>query len=283
MPARMRVFAYPVAVLAFLGRFAKAPANFVKFAPVQGWGTCFGAAAIAWLMSARLTMSSPQTAGPDTGLMAERGVGRDMLAGAGLLFAMIGFWIVAPDEFVPAAWAAVGLAALEAGSVLDVRSYRLQAHAIALIAAFGAFVFTLPESHAHRVLAMTLLIALHIGYRLISTVRTGVEANAPVLHEGAPAILAAALIYQEVSGGLLTLAWGAEALVVLGAGFIVRQRSLRLEGLALFLICVLKLFLYDLRNLETPYRILSFIALGLILLGVSWIYTRFREQLQKLL
>ena len=42
--------------------------------------------------------------------------------------------------------------------------------------------------------------------------------------------------------------------------------------------CVLKLFLYDLRNLETPYRILSFIALGLILLGVSWVYTRFREQ-----
>ncbi len=91
------------------------------------------------------------------------------------------------------------------------------------------------------------------------------------------------LIYQEVSGRVLTVAWGAEALVLLGIGFVFRERPLRLHGLALFLICVLKLFLYDLRNLETPYRILSFIALGLILLGVSWIYTRFREQLQKLL
>jgi uncharacterized membrane protein len=30
-------------------------------------------------------------------------------------------------------------------------------------------------------------------------------------------------------------------------------------------------------------RILSFIALGLILVGVSWIYTRFREGVQKYL
>jgi uncharacterized membrane protein len=43
------------------------------------------------------------------------------------------------------------------------------------------------------------------------------------------------------------------------------------------------LFLYDLRNLETLYRILSFVALGLILLSVSWIYSRFREQVEKLL
>lgn len=58
---------------------------------------------------------------------------------------------------------------------------------------------------------------------------------------------------------------------------------LRLSGLALLLLCVLKLFIHDLRNLDTPYRILSFIALGLILLGVSWVYTRFRERIHQLL
>ncbi|MES1256970.1 MAG: DUF2339 domain-containing protein [Acidobacteriota bacterium] len=45
----------------------------------------------------------------------------------------------------------------------------------------------------------------------------------------------------------------------------------------------MKLFVYDLRNLETLYRILSFVALGLILLAVSWIYTRFREHIRRLL
>jgi uncharacterized membrane protein len=50
--------------------------------------------------------------------------------------------------------------------------------------------------------------------------------------------------------------------------------------LALLLLCILKLFLYDLRTLETLYRILSFITLGLILLGISWVYTRFRDHLK---
>jgi uncharacterized membrane protein len=49
------------------------------------------------------------------------------------------------------------------------------------------------------------------------------------------------------------------------------------------MICVIKLFLYDLRKLETVTRILSFILLGLILVVVSWMYTRFRDRIQRYL
>jgi uncharacterized membrane protein len=49
----------------------------------------------------------------------------------------------------------------------------------------------------------------------------------------------------------------------------------------LLLFCISKLFVYDLRHLETVYRILSFVALGVILLGVSAIYTRFRESIRR--
>jgi uncharacterized membrane protein len=38
-----------------------------------------------------------------------------------------------------------------------------------------------------------------------------------------------------------------------------------------------------LRNLETLPRIFSFIVLGLLLVGVSWIYTRFRDQVRRYL
>ena len=51
----------------------------------------------------------------------------------------------------------------------------------------------------------------------------------------------------------------------------------------LFLICTLKLFFWDLRNLETLPRIISFIVLGLLLVTVSWVYTRFRDQVQRFL
>jgi uncharacterized membrane protein len=62
-----------------------------------------------------------------------------------------------------------------------------------------------------------------------------------------------------------------------------RDRFQRLSGLFLLLVCVLKLFLYDLRQLETINRILSFIALGAILVGVSFIYTRFKDRLKQYL
>ena len=96
-------------------------------------------------------------------------------------------------------------------------------------------------------------------------------------------MLLAVLLFYEVSGGVLTMAWGAEALALLAAGFPLRDRFQRLSGLALFLVCVLKLFLYDLRELQTVNRILSFIVLGAILVGVSWIYTRFRDRIQRYL
>jgi uncharacterized membrane protein len=82
---------------------------------------------------------------------------------------------------------------------------------------------------------------------------------------------------------MLTVAWGIEGLILLGAGFALRDRLHRLQGLALLLVCSLKLFFYDLRNLDTPYRILSFIVLGIILLCVSWTYSRFREQVRRIL
>jgi uncharacterized membrane protein len=48
-------------------------------------------------------------------------------------------------------------------------------------------------------------------------------------------------------------------------------------------ICIGKLFFYDLRQLETLYRILSFFVLGVILVSVSWLYTRFRGHIERYL
>src|SRR5258708_20113952 len=96
-------------------------------------------------------------------------------------------------------------------------------------------------------------------------------------------VCAGGRLLEEVCGGMLTLRWGVEGIALLGAGFVVRERMLRLAGLALLLSCIAKLFAYDLRSLETFFRILSFIGLGVILLAVSWIYTRFKEQLRRYL
>jgi uncharacterized membrane protein len=99
----------------------------------------------------------------------------------------------------------------------------------------------------------------------------------------AGALLLAGFLFNEVSGKVLSVAWALEGLLLLGSGFAWRERILRLAGLGLFLFCVLKVFVYDLRSLEGLARIASFLVLGLLLLAVSWLYTRFKEQIRRYL
>jgi uncharacterized membrane protein len=91
------------------------------------------------------------------------------------------------------------------------------------------------------------------------------------------------LLFDAVQGRLLTVALGFEGAALLMAGFTWRERVLRLSGLVLFLLCIAKLFVYDLRELDTLSRILSFVVLGVMLLAASWVYTRYREKIRRLL
>jgi uncharacterized membrane protein len=41
------------------------------------------------------------------------------------------------------------------------------------------------------------------------------------------------------------------------------------------LLSVLKVFLYDMKNLSDLYRVFSFLGLGVSLLALAWVYQRF--------
>jgi len=63
------------------------------------------------------------------------------------------------------------------------------------------------------------------------------------------------------------------ALLVLG---VLRQvKALRYAALAVTLLSVLKVFLYDMSNLTDLYRVFSFLGLGVSLLLLAWVYQRF--------
>ncbi len=78
-----------------------------------------------------------------------------------------------------------------------------------------------------------------------------------------------------------TILLALEAIAAVAAGLYLQRRPIRLGGLALFVFSILKVFFYDLAELSTLPRILSFIVLGALLLGASWGYTRYRQELQK--
>jgi hypothetical protein len=104
-----------------------------------------------------------------------------------------------------------------------------------------------------------------------------------IVYAAMATVLWAVLLYHEVPWRAITAAWGLEGALLVVAGFALRDRILRLAGLAVLGLCLPKLFFYDLRNLDTPARIASFVLLGAVLIAASWAYTRFRSQVRELL
>ena len=58
-------------------------------------------------------------------------------------------------------------------------------------------------------------------------------------------------------------------------GFYFKDKPLRYAGLLMFAVSVLHIGVVDIAGLAIIYKIISFILMGLMLLGVSYVYTRF--------
>ncbi len=61
-------------------------------------------------------------------------------------------------------------------------------------------------------------------------------------------------------------------------GFWRKVRSLRLSALGLFGLTALKLVVVDMANVKGVYRIASFFALGLVMIGASYLYHRIEKR-----
>ena len=78
-------------------------------------------------------------------------------------------------------------------------------------------------------------------------------------------------IIRDFAYSALWMSYGAGLMFV---GFWKQSRFLRWQALVLIALTTGKVFLYDISSLDRGYRILSLIALGLILLTTSFLYQR---------
>jgi uncharacterized membrane protein len=76
---------------------------------------------------------------------------------------------------------------------------------------------------------------------------------------------------------VLSAFWAGLGLVAIVVGLVRDVRELRYGGLVLLGLGVAKLFLYDLAELNEIYRVLSFVAVGLLLLTGAYAYQRVRS------
>jgi len=78
-------------------------------------------------------------------------------------------------------------------------------------------------------------------------------------------------MYEQLSYSLWFMVWGA---LLLAIGFWKRTAFIRWQALILLVVSIGKVFLFDMSELSQGYRIISFLGLGVLLLGISYAYQR---------
>jgi uncharacterized membrane protein len=71
-----------------------------------------------------------------------------------------------------------------------------------------------------------------------------------------------------------SIAWLAFGVVLLGIGILFNSQRARLASAAVIALTIMKAFLIDMSTLTGVYRALSFMCLGLVLVGIGWLYQR---------
>jgi len=77
----------------------------------------------------------------------------------------------------------------------------------------------------------------------------------------------------------LSVLWSLFAVALMAIGVWFRRKAYRFSAIVLLLATVLKVLAYDTAEVSTPYRILSCMVLGAMLVVVSFLYHRFSERL----
>ena len=78
-------------------------------------------------------------------------------------------------------------------------------------------------------------------------------------------------IERDFTYSALWMAYGAVLMVI---GFLRRSAFVRWQALLLIAATIMKVFVYDVSQLDRGYRIVSFMVLGVLLLAISFVYQR---------
>ncbi len=259
----------------------------------EAWVVLPAAVALAYLIAGRLAHRAGSVRDADLPIAAGG------MACLGTAFLAVFEWRVLEEAnavLVGPAWTLTALACLGAGIWRRIAVLRWQGYVLLFAGAATALQPILRPTTASpdaifwmSAIIGALYVASLISRRVIREAAAASREAEPFENECRLALSIAAtlcltlLIGHQVRPTLVTLAWGAVGLALLALGLPVRERAMRLSGLAMLFLCILKLFIYDLSQLEALARILSFVGLGVALLAVSWAYTRYQEQIKRLL
>lgn len=88
---------------------------------------------------------------------------------------------------------------------------------------------------------------------------------------------------QNKSSITLSIFWLVYAIILLTIGVVGKYKGVRVGGLALLILAILKLFFVDLWSLGTLYRIISSISLGVVLMAISFVYQKYKDAIKEII
>jgi uncharacterized membrane protein len=188
-----------------------------------------------------------------------------------------------PERWQLAAFAAETLALVLAGTMADeVAIIRLSIAPMAVGAAgyllSGAKVFNMRgAAWTNLVIGLAAFALAERALGRGKAFRVGMRVSMVVVLAG----LGIFALDKLVSGALLTVGWALLGFVLLAIGFAIKQRPYRMAGLVALAFSLGRAVFHDMAGVETIYRILSFIGLGVILLVLAFLYAKNREKLAK--
>jgi len=97
-------------------------------------------------------------------------------------------------------------------------------------------------------------------------------------------VLAAAVtgwVRREYGPEGFTAAWSVVGCGSFGLGLLLRDRAVRWTGLSVIGLALGRIFAVDVWQLSTPGRVISFLALGGVLLAIGFIYNRFADRIAR--
>jgi uncharacterized membrane protein len=80
-------------------------------------------------------------------------------------------------------------------------------------------------------------------------------------------------LYHAVPGQFVTLSWTFTAVLYFGLSFILKNVKYRYMALGTMISAAIYLFIVDLARIEVIYRVLAFLSLAVISIGISIYYT----------
>jgi hypothetical protein len=140
--------------------------------------------------------------------------------------------------------------------------------------------------------AVVMLACLPFAFRLRDRAQTEAPRNrwigALVRHPEqfmffTPILLLTLMLTLKMRAGMVTVAWGIEGVLIVLLALAVNERSFRLTGMVLLLVCVGKIMVRDAWGLAPRDRYITFIILGAALLLVSFLYSKYRDAIRQLL